>query len=463
MRHRSKDEALAMFRRNLLEAGAGLDFTGRQYDRLKLKPARPNLLRRFGNISWTAMKKLALEGGLPPPNAQASSKTSTNDTGETFSREFGHDSGIIESRSRRIKTLEQALAQAEVDLSVWEVERYVVNDWEVGAKLPNPETGDDELKVEPLRQIKVWLRRIVPTIQERIFAGLTERLAAIDHGRHRRTYHPVRDPHCLEISLFDVHFGKLAWEPETGNDYDLRIAERLYDRGVSDLLMKARGFPIDEIIFVIGQDFFHINNPEFTTTHGTKQDVDGRLAKIFETGALAVMHAIDRCIEQAPVKVLWIPGNHDAETSWFLAKYLEAWYRNAPSVRVDSGPSQRKYHRYGINLIGFTHGDEEPHRDLPSIMAVERREDWGEVRQCEWHVGHLHKRRETRYLAGDTHVGIGVRILPSLSGIDAWHYRKGYVQTMRIAEAYLWSYTRGYTGHLATTFDEREYSSDVMD
>src|SRR4051812_36416642 len=30
-----------------------------------------------------------------------------------------------------------------------------------------------------------------------------------------------------EISIYDHHFGKLCWAPETGTNYDLDIAERL--------------------------------------------------------------------------------------------------------------------------------------------------------------------------------------------------------------------------------------------
>lgn len=381
-----------------------------------------------------------------------------NTGADVLSQQFSGDTGILESKSRRIQTLDDALAAAKVDLETWEVERYIINKWEVGAKIPNPDNNIERLEISPLWQVKVWLRRKVPSLHERIFNGLTDRLAAIEHLPPRKRYTRVRDPHLLEVSLFDPHFGKLAWHAETGEDYDIHIAERIYENAVNDLLAKARGFAVEKILFVFGQDFFTINNAEFTTVHGTSQDTDGRLAKIFETGALAVIHAIDRCLCTAPVDILWIPGNHDRETSWFLAKYLSAWYRSNNAVAVDAESRARKYCRYGVNLIGFTHGDEEPHRDLPTIMAAECRDIWGDVWQCEWHIGHLHKRKETRYLAGDTFGGIGVRILPSLSGIDSWHYRKGYVQETRSAEAYLWSYDRGYTGHLASVVKKEEYS-----
>lgn len=81
----------------------------------------------------------------------------------------------IETTDARIKTLDQLIAAARIDLDVWSVERWIVNKWEVGAKTARRkltwENGlivdgflDDpgELTVEPLYQIKAWLIRKKP-------------------------------------------------------------------------------------------------------------------------------------------------------------------------------------------------------------------------------------------------------------------------------------------------------------
>lgn len=70
-----------------------------------------------------------------------------------------HGENILEVESRRdgrIRTLDQLLKACQVDLKVWEVERYTVNKWEVGAKDP-----DGEIVVTPLFQVKATLRRKV--------------------------------------------------------------------------------------------------------------------------------------------------------------------------------------------------------------------------------------------------------------------------------------------------------------
>ncbi len=99
--------------------------------------------------------------------------------------------------------------------------------------------------------------------------------------------------------------------------------------------------------------------------------------------------------------------------------------------------------------MGFTHGSDEKHADLPTIMAGEVPRHWADTTHREWHLGHLHKRKETRFNAGDTYGAVTVRVLPSMTGTDAWHYQKGYVKGCRAAEAYLWSYTEGYKAHFS--------------
>ena len=363
---------------------------------------------------------------------------------------YGLDAGFLDYKGPRICSVDQLLELARVDLAVWDVERQLVNKWEVGAKkkvsdlkfdkgkISGRVQSDGELTVKQLIQVKVWLKRRIPSCVEEAFKRITERLPL---APRKVKYREPKGDFMLEIGLFDHHFGKLAWARETGQDYDLRIAEELYPKAVEELLGKARHYGISRIILPIGNDFFHIDNLENTTAKGTRQDVDTRLPKIFDAGAMSVIRSVDMLSQVAPVEVVWVPGNHDPLMGYFLAKYLDAYYRNNGRVQVDTGPKSRKRIVHGNVLIGYTHGDEEPHRDLPSIMATEWPHDFAATLFREWHVGHLHKAKETHYLAGDTYGGVQVKTFPSLSGTDAWHYRKGYVRATRTAEAHLYDKT----------------------
>lgn len=345
-----------------------------------------------------------------------------------------------------IRDLDGVLQAANIDLDIWEVERYVVNKWDNACKL---KSADGEyIQATELWQVKVWLRRRNDLQKYNAILSLINKINeyAIEYDVKPRN----NGEYLLEISLFDVHFGKLAWSREVGEDYDLKVAEYLYSSAIEGLLSMAKTFVINNILLPIGQDFFHVNDPSYLTPKGgNKLDADNRLAKIFETGYISVIRAIDRCIQVAPVEVIWVPGNHDPETSLYLCHVIKAWYNKCDAVTVDVEPKTRKYKEYGVNLIGFTHGDEEPQHNLPSIMASEAPQAWANTLFREWHIGHKHKKAESRYLAGDTFDGVVVRTIPSLSGLDAWHYRRGYINPRRAAEAYLWHRDTGYAGHFS--------------
>jgi len=381
---------------------------------------------------------------------------------EGFTEEGSENQKSLVSVSASIQTLDGALKAGKVDLTIWEVERYIINKWDVGAKYRDQNlkmekgvmTGHairkNEWLVQPLWQVKVWLRRRV----EKKVVDAIEALM-IRAEKHSTKYIDIqipkliKDKHLLEISIFDLHFGKLAWGKETGTDYDMDIAEKIYHDAVVELCSKTKGFPIEKILFPIGQDFFHIDNARNTTVNDTPQDVDSRYPKIFTKGVMACVKAIDYMRTIAPVDVLWVPGNHDRTSSYHLVRELAAWYKDAKNVNVDTSPSPRKYINYGKCLIGFTHGDEEKHSMLPTLMADEVPTAWANCVSKEWHIGHTHTRRRTAYGMDDSFGSVTVRTLPSLSGTDSWHFRKGYVKGTRAAEGYLWSKEKGYSGHFS--------------
>lgn len=368
--------------------------------------------------------------------------TRRGQTTESFTVDQSEQSQMITSVSSTVRTLEDALRAANVDLLVWEVDRHTINKWDMARG-----TKSDQWDAVELWQVKVWLKRR----KESVFV---DPLQSLIDGIRKVAPKPVSvkrksssDPHLLVLGLFDAHFGKLAWAAETGNDYDLRIAESVFANAFCDLIGRISGYQIESIILPIGQDFFHTDNPQNSTVNGTPQDVDGRRAKMFDVGVRAMIHCIDSALETAPVKVFYSPGNHDRETAWYLTRVLEAYYHRDNRVQVDSAPTTRKYIEYGCTLLGFDHGDIVKPEKLPNIMAAEQREAWGRVEFTEWLTGHYHKVKEQQFTSADTHGGTVVRTLPSLSGTDAWHYRNGFVHGRRAAEAYLYSRDNGYVGH----------------
>lgn len=351
-----------------------------------------------------------------------------------------------------IKTIDELLKHSEVDLRLWEVVEQRINNWEVaGKKSLGQGEGKrwlgDTLWKTGLRQITVKLKRRAPKgVQE----GIRDLIKDVKPlAPSKRLVKPTsQTPHMMEIGIYDHHFGKLCWGEETGTNYDLPIAEKTFRNAVDQMLARAHGFNIEKIVMPVGNDFFHVNDWMGQTANGTRvEQVDDRFSKVFRLGARCMQYAVESALKIADVQVEWVPGNHDRNTSWFLVEHLLAKFSQEPRVKINNDPQVRKYLRYGPTLIGYVHGDDTKPNDLPGLMANEAKDDWAQTEYHVWHIGHWHKRKEVRHTAGDTFNGVEVRIMPSLCGTDAWHYRKGFTGNARMAECHLWSKTDGPVGY----------------
>lgn len=186
----------------------------------------------------------------------------------------------------------------------------------------------------------------------------------------------------------DVHIGKLSMG--LGDDYNNEIAIHRAKEGVKGLLDKSSGFNIDKILFVAGNDILHTDNPKRTTTAGTPQDTDGMWYSNFDLALELYVHVIDLLTKVADVHVVFNPSNHDYTNGFFLAKALNAWYRNSKNVTFDIDMKHRKYFTYFNNLIGTTHGDGAKEAHLPGLMAHEASKVWGQCEKRYWFTHHVH-------------------------------------------------------------------------
>lgn len=254
-----------------------------------------------------------------------------------------------------------------------------------------------------------------------------------------------------EFDLCDVHFGKLAYRRESGQDYDLKIAERVFCNAIDDLIDAARGREIELIVATLGNDFTHIDTGKNTTNAGTPVDTDGRFGKIKRVALWNFFNACERWRQIAPTKIKLVRGNHDWDTIEGIAHALELRYHGVDGIEIDVEPAARKYELYGKTLIQYQHGDELRDtnvRDLPALMMKEAPRAWlAEAEFHEVHVGHKHSERKFTTRDTDTGLGVVTRWMHSLSAADEWHYRKSYVGARRAAEVYFYDRDLGYKGH----------------
>lgn len=381
------------------------------------------------------------------------------------------DKAEIETRFRysnkdipHIKTVEDLLKECEVKTDLWEITKQVVNKWDVTSwKNYEPETIQNF-------QIKVWLERIKEKFNSKFAADLFVQMVKeykpptlnIEYFTKFGSQATPIENNLLEISLFDLHLGKLAWGGETGENYDTKIARERFLQTIQMLLHRATGFEYSKILFPIGNDFFNSDTIFNTTTKGTPQDEDLRWQKTFRVGTRLVIDAINLLKQTGvPVDVMVIQGNHDFERSFYLGEYLCAWFNNDKQVNVNNGASPRKYYKFGNVLLGFTHGSEEKEGSLPLLMAtdIESKPMWSDTKYHEWHVGHIHRKRNVQYSiilnkerTLNEDLGVTVRYLSSLTGTEEWHHKKGFVGAIKAGDAFIWNDELGLVAHLNSNF-----------
>ena len=248
----------------------------------------------------------------------------------------------------------------------------------------------------------------------------------------------------LEIDIFDLHLGKLAWAKETGYEhYDLDIAQALFAEALETLIRRTSMYHFNRILFPIGNDFFHTDNLISETTAGTRQDSDGRYHKTARIARQLVTNAIERLRQIAPVDVLVVSGNHDTLAAWHLGDSLECYYHSDADISIDNEPTLRKYYEFGDVMLMITHGNRGKQLDYPLLMATEQPEMWGRTCYREIHLGHLHQTQlRIAPATKETH-GVRTRILSSLCAVDAWHAEHQFVGNQRAAEAFVWNRSQG--------------------
>ena len=341
----------------------------------------------------------------------------------------GDAAEVTKFTAERVRTLADLVRVCEIDTTEWEIERWVANKWEMGSV----DKKSGQAQSTPLFQVKAYLRRkIALTLARNEIADLiADAKKAI--APRMRIARASLGKHLLEISIPDLHAGKLAWGAETGGaNYDTKIAVDRFETALDALLQRTASFTFERVLLVVGNDLVNIDNKANTTTRGTPQSSDGRLFKTFGIVRRMMTRAIDKLRLVAPVTVMVVPGNHDETVSHFLGDSLECYFHSTPDVTVDNAPTTRKYFHFHKVLLMFTHGDKGKRQDYPLLLATERPDLFGRTTHREVHTGHLHQVRLQE------HHGVRVRISPALTEADAWHAENGYTGNAMGAEAFVW-------------------------
>lgn len=257
---------------------------------------------------------------------------------------------------------------------------------------------------------------------------------------------PPPSPDKNLLNLFpcnDWHVNLLTWEREVGENWDLKIAESVLGRTIEDVIFRSP--EADTAVVLGGGDLVHAdNNENRTAKSGNALDADGRHQKGLEVACRLKVRTIDAALARnGRVIVRILPGNHDEYSAVAIAYFLLAWYRNEPRVTVDVDPSLFWWFRFGLVMLGATHGHTVKLKDMPSIMAHRRAEDWGATKFRYVHGFHVHHQSkiatEGNGVIAETHQAP----VPQ----DAWHFGAGFLST-RSMQSITYDAERGEIGRV---------------
>ncbi len=235
---------------------------------------------------------------------------------------------------------------------------------------------------------------------------------------------------CNIYTFTDYHLGMYAWRNEGGADWDINIAERI--------IISALGAMIEQspkahtAIINIQGDFLHTDGKTpVTPAHKHVLDADSRFPKIRRAAIRIIRCMVRQALEAHDyVHLIIAEGNHDEESSGWLADAFSVHFEDEPRVSVNDSDLPFYAFEWGTNMIGVHHGHKVKNEQLPLLFASQFPEQWGRTKRREIHCGHRHHRDEKEYN------GVTVIQHPTLAARDAYAARGGW-----IADRAAWSIT----------------------
>lgn len=221
-------------------------------------------------------------------------------------------------------------------------------------------------------------------------------------------------------TLTDCHVGMLAWKRETGEPWDLDIAEKILVETFAQMIAAAPPAEVG-VVNQLG-DFLHFDGLQaITPTSGHQLDADSRFQKMVEVAVRILEKIIILAAQKHPlVRVMMHEGNHDIASSVWLRVLFARVFRDNPRVIVDESPNPYVAFQHGKTMLGFHHGHLAKKDKLPLLFATQFAPIWGKTEYRYIHTGHYH------HIDEKEHPGVRVEQHATLSAKDAYAARGGW-------------------------------------
>jgi len=243
----------------------------------------------------------------------------------------------------------------------------------------------------------------------------------------------------LLIPLYDFHWGRIEEKDSDYEGFNIEEEKNRIIEHVFKYIEKFKNRQFKKIYLVIGQDFFNSSFTNFTSSQQHLQSNALEFKSMFKSGCEILINIINMFTEISNnIEVIGSIGNHAWAEEIAAFYLLEAYYRNAENVKIDSEGSVRKYIEIGNSCVGLAHADKEGDR-LYGLMQIEAKDMWARTKSHVFVTGHLH------HFQVNSKQGVEVYRCPSICYRDKWSVDNGYTQNEPKTMCFIFDEQEGLT------------------
>lgn len=195
---------------------------------------------------------------------------------------------------------------------------------------------------------------------------------------------------CNCYVITDYHLGMLSWKEETGEDWDIKIAETLLIRWFEQAISQSPN--AHQAVFAQLSDFLHFDGMDAVTPASKHLlDVDTRFAKLVRSAIRVLRIVIDMLLaKHENVHIIMADANHDPVSQIWMREWFAVLYENEPRITVDKSPNPYNAFEWGKTALFFHHGHKRKVANVSEVFAGQFREMFGRTKYAYAHMGHLH-------------------------------------------------------------------------
>lgn len=272
---------------------------------------------------------------------------------------------------------------------------------------------------------------------------------------HNKTADDIQSK-MVFLPLADMHLGLDidANSVASKTKWNLEIAEKVFLDSIDYILNTA---PVaDSIVITDLGDLTHNDSNENVTKKSKHSlDVDGRYEKIMlKTFELMIQLIHAALPKYNHVYFYSLPGNHNDNISLPLKCVLKHHFLNNPQVHIDIDDyTNVYYHKFGKNILMFSHGDEIKPHSVETILVSDNLDCLSNYKNFDCYLGHYHTEKQQQ--KGLVTVNYVKNFIPN----DKWSTNVGFRNSRNIGymKAYVYDAEQGVVSTISYNPTHNKY------